>query len=161
MKTTQKLINKESFDYVNENIEKLFKPEPIRGPIEIRNFGKYMSSEQIIAELAKDGCYPANATELFDWSEKRPDEKNKYVVALGSVASFGGESRVCSVWYDGSERYADLGWFVDVWRGLYWFAFGRESTQSSDTETSALVPLDLKRAIELVKQAGYKVFKEH
>lgn len=158
MKTTT-LLNPKSFTYVNENIQKLFKPEPIRGPIEVRSFGKYMSSEEIIAELAKNGCYPANATELFDWAEQHPDEKNKYVVALGSIASFEGSLQVCYVWCGDSGRGADLGWFGGGWVDDDGFAFGRESTQSSDTENLHSVPLNLERAIELVKEAGYQVSK--
>lgn len=150
MKTTKHLLNTSSFDYVNENIVKLFKPEPIRGEVEVRNFGKYMTSEQVIAELTKDGCVPANATELFSWFESNKDwgdGKYQSVVALGSVADFGGERHVPCVWWGHAERGADLDWFGSGWDDGDWFAFVRESPQNSDTKTSALEPLNLEQHI--------------
>src|SRR6266481_9381391 len=161
MKTKpKKLLNPDSFYYVNENIEKLFKPEPIRGKIELKHFDRYITSDEVIEELKKDGCVPANATELFDWYEQNKDSgigKYQGIVALGSQAVFDGRRLVCYVWWNDSERSARLPWFDSDWIAGCWFAFVRESTKSSDTENSSLSNLDLERAIKVVKEAGYQV----
>lgn len=160
MKKTQtlsSLIESCRFDYVNENIKHLFNTEPIGEDIGIKNFGRYMTSKEVIAELKKEGLRPANATELFHYVVTHPEEKNKYIVALGSVVSFGGESRVCGVWYGVSLRDASLGWFDDDWNGHCWFAFGREGTQSSDTEASALGPLELPLELTINNQLYRRV----
>ncbi len=148
-KTLSYLIKSCKFDYVNKNIEKLFKTELIRGNIEVKNFGKCMTSEQVIAELEKDGCVPANATELFAWQLENPDwfkDKRSYggVVALGSIASFEGRRRVPCSWWSDARRRAGLGWFGGDWYSDYWFAFSRKSDLgTSDTQNSALRTLDL------------------
>lgn len=160
MKKTQtlsSLIESCRFDYVNENIKHLFNTEPIGEDIGIKNFGKYMTSEEVIAELKKEGLRPANATELFHYAATHPEEKNKYIVALGSVVSFEGESRVCDVWCVDSERDASLGWFGSGWGDGCWFAFGREGTQSSHPKTSALGPLELPLELRINNQLYRRV----
>lgn len=152
------------FNYVNENIVKLFKDEPIRGEIEVRNFGKYMTAPEVIAELEKDGCVPANATELYDWVSRNKDwgkDEYKYVVGLDSVASFEGRDRVPHVWWGASERDARLDWFDDEFGGGCWFAFSRESSPKTSNLLSSSVPLtlDLDSAIKIVKEAGYQISK--
>lgn len=146
MKTTTKLSLKEAikacdFNYVNENIEKLFETEPIRGEIEIKNFGKTMTAEEVLAEFEKDGCIPANATELFDWVSKNKDRfegEYKYVIGLGSVISFGDRRSVPSAWWDDSRREASLPWFAREFDGSYWFAFSRKSSALESSESSPL-----------------------
>lgn len=139
--TLATLIKNGDFTYVNENINTLFKTEPIRGEVKLRNFGKYMTSSEVIAELKKDGCVPANATELLDWYSKNIDWKPESycgIVALGSVVNFEGDRRVCYVWLDGSERYCNLYWCTSRFSRHCWFAFSRESTGNSDTLAPAL-----------------------
>lgn len=152
------------FNYVNENIIKLFKDEPIRGEIEVRNFGKYMTAPEVIAELEKDGCVPANATELYDWVSRNKDwgkDEYKCVVGLGSVASFGGRDHVPDVWWHVSKRDADLSWFDGGFDDGVWFAFSRESSPKTSNPLSSSVPLplDLDSAIKMVKEAGYQISK--
>ena len=152
-KSLSDLIKACKFDYVNENIEKLFKTEPIRGKVEIKNFGKYMTSEAVIEELKKDGCVPANATELFHWIFENPEHlKGSYggVVGLGSVAAFEGHRRVPLEWWCESGRDANLYWFDREWSGYDWFAFVRESSpQTLEPKTSSPVSLDLPEFLEI------------
>lgn len=154
MTTTLKLqdfIDMGDFDYVNPNIVPLFKDEPLRGgAVEIRQFNRTITSEEVISELAKDGCVPATATELFAWHSENKSKLKKYesVIALGSVKEFEGDRRVCSAWLYDSERNAGLYWFDYEWDAYDWFAFSRESTQTLKSKSSALSPLDLISEIE-------------
>lgn len=120
-KTLSDLIDACKFYYVNENIKKLFFLEPVRGKVEIKSFAKNMSSEDVIAELTKDGYVPANFTELLTYyAENQP---RKDIVALGSIVSFEGGRRVPYVWLDSAGRYCILDWFGDDWVADCWFAY--------------------------------------
>lgn len=165
MKTKQKLtledfIKLGGFGYVNPNIVPLFKDEPLRGmAVEIRKFDKSMTSEEVIAELAKDGCTPSTATELFAWHSENKDKINKYqpVIALGSVKEFEGERRVCRVWLDDAERYAYLRWFDLDWVADCWFAFSRESAKNSESKPLSSDPLNFEARLEALESFEKKV----
>ena len=151
MKKTIKLkslIESCEFNYVNENIEKLFKVEKIRDKVEIKNFGRYMKSEDVIKELKKDGCLPANATELYQWVSDNKEwgkGKNQGVKALGSVVSFEGDRQVPYAWWNDAKRGAHLDWFDGFFDGDGWFAFVREfSPKSLETLKSDPLSLDLR-----------------
>lgn len=133
-KSLNSLIKACDLNYINENIVKLFETEPVRGKIEVTTFGRPMTSEQVIEELKKDGCVPANATELYTWISENKDwgkEAYRNVVALGSVASFEGGQRVPLAWWDDSEHGAYLYWFDSEFHAYDWFAFSRESSPKS------------------------------
>lgn len=153
--TLESLIKDCKFDYVNENIVKLFKTEPVRSKIEVRNFGKWMKAEEVIAELKKDGCVPANATELYTWYLENRDtwfkDKSSYggVFALGSVASFGGYQHVPLTWWSDAKREADLPWFGKAFSGHDWFAFSRESSELKPSELSAPSSFELPPVLEI------------
>lgn len=143
MKTAQsikELLKSGNFTYINPEIENVFKTEPIRSKVELRNFGRSISSEDAIKELKKEGCVPANATELFEFAARNTEWEGKYIVALGSIASFEGKRRVPYVWWHESYREVYLCWFDRDWDDRYWFAFSRES---SDTKKQSLDPLQL------------------
>lgn len=145
--TLEALIEACKFDYINENIPKLFKTEPIRGELGVKSFGKYMTSEEVLADFKKEGLQPMNATELFKWTSENKDfgkdfgkDGWKYVVALGSEDAFDGERRVCFADFGGAERGAGLRWFGEGWYDGAFFGFYRES---SAPEHSGSLPLDL------------------
>lgn len=134
-KSLKPLLDSLKFDYCNENIADLFPYEPTTREIEVFNFGRVVTSDEAIKEMAAKGYTPATASELFDWYAAHKDwQPQPYcgVVALGSVATFGRDQRACRVWLGDSERDANLHWFGRAWLGYYWFAFGRESTQTSE-----------------------------
>ena len=125
-KSLKILIDACSFDYISPAItDENIPDDGRRGKVEIKNFGKYMTSEQVIAELKKDNCRPATVHELFSYL-KDNKEKDKWLVALGSVFFFRGERYVVGVWWDGSEREANHRWFDGEWLDHCWFAFVRE-----------------------------------
>ena len=148
IKTLAQLITDCKFTYVNKNIEKLFSTESIRGKIEIRNFGKTMTSEEVIAELAKDGCVPANATELFYYLSTHDVWKKKWLVGLGSVVSFDGCRRAPYASWDDAGREAGLDRFGYVWNDSLWFAYVHESSDTQKLNPSDIGLVERIKALE-------------
>lgn len=111
-----KLISDKKFDYVNSNIVDGFFPEPtsISSDYKLFHINRYISSEDAIEEMKKEGYRAANAWELLQW----PDWNEKdLVVALGSVGEVGGARLVPYLGRDDSERYLDLGLWDGSWGG--------------------------------------------
>lgn len=111
MKTLQKLTK--DFDYVDSRIENNFPLEPVRGEeYRLFHFDKYISLEDAVNEINKEGYTPANIHELLvceDWNEKY------WVVALGSAYEVRGGRRVPYLSRGGSERDLRLGWWGSDW----------------------------------------------
>lgn len=106
------LIEKRKFDYVDTDIEANFELEEVRGEYRLFHFNRYISSEDAISEIEKEGYLPANATELLSWEDWNGTDS---VIALGSVASVSGRRRVLSLWEFSSERSLHLCWFDRDW----------------------------------------------
>src|ERR1035437_1835235 len=119
MKTLNQLIASHNFNWVNSDIEKNFKLEKVRSSdYKLYHFDKYISSEDAIKEMAKDGYLPATITELLKW--KGWNDKD-WVIALGSVAKVGGGRLVACLGGFGTRRGLGLGWFGSVWGDDYRF----------------------------------------
>ena len=85
MKTLNNLIKACKFNYVNSDItEKHFPLKKIRGKVKIFNFDYFISSEDAIKEMEKEGYQPANAYELLEYAKNDWNE-NDWIVALGST----------------------------------------------------------------------------
>ena len=154
----ESLIKVKHFDWTNSLItEDVF-------PIEIRkhkgyklfHFDRYISSEDAVKEMEKEGYSPANIAELLlwkDWNDK------DWVVALGSVGKVGGSRRVPGLDEDGSERGLRLYDWVYDWVARYRFLGVRNlSLKTSDTQksgTESLVPFDtsaIKNQIGIIEE---------
>lgn len=131
MKTFKELTKK--FDYVNSNITDELFPliERKVGEYKLYHFNKYISSEDAIKEMKTEGYMPANLYELLLWSE---ENKQDWVVALGSVAGVDGNRRVPYLYRDGSERQLDLRWFDCGWGAYCRFL----AVRNLDSEAKAL-----------------------
>lgn len=99
----------------------------------LANFGPGSVTQSVTALEWGRGQHlrPAISRECFAVGEHRPNLNRdlglKYMAAVSLVTcSFEGEPRVPRVWWLGSERYSDLGWFTGDWDEFYWFAFVRE-----------------------------------
>ena len=137
--TLKSLIGSWKFDWVNSDIEKNFKAEPVRSSdYKLFHFDEKISSENAIAKIKKEGYSPANYTELLSWKDWNDKD---FVIALGSVAELDGCRCVLYLFEDGSERYFDLGWFGYGWRAGSRFLAVR-NLGSKTLETSELGNLD-------------------
>ena len=126
MKTLQQLIKEKKLGYVNSDVTDENFPFVERkvGEYKLFHFDRFISSEDAIAEMEKEGYLPANAHELLlwkDWNEK------DFVVALGSVAEVDGHRGVPYLSRSGSMRFLDLIWFGGDWSSGYRFLAVRNS----------------------------------
>ena len=152
MNKLEQLIKSIKFSYVNSAIENSFEYEKSRGEVELINFNKNISSEEVLKELDKQGLIPANLTELLEFAKNKPNEafnSDYLVIALGSVADVDGGRRVpCLVdWDDGRRLF--LYWFGDGWNSRSRFAAVRKSSNTKKLDT--LDPWVLGRLKEIEK----------
>lgn len=131
MKTFTALTKR--FGYVNPNIEKNFTLEPVRNSeYKLFHFDKYISSEDAIKEMEKEGFVPCTLSELLHWGDW--NEKDS-VVALGSVAGVVGYRNVPELYSGGSGRGLSLHWCDGDWRPLCRFLALRSVSKPLDSGT--------------------------
>lgn len=151
--TLKKLIEKRKFDYVNSDIEKNFTVEDVRSSeYRLFHFDQHVSSEDAIAEIEKEGCLPANATELLSWEDWNGTDT---VVALGSVAEVRGYRRVLSLWEYGSERDLRLAWVGIDWYDRCRFLAVRKVSETQVLEaghSDALSLSELTKRVEALEE---------
>jgi hypothetical protein len=158
MKTLQQLIQEKNFDYVNSNITDTLFPIPTMEEeveYDLVHLNKYISSEDAIKELSKDGWRPATLYDLlkYDWNG------TDWVVALGSVAGVGGIRLVPCLFRRGSERRLNLSWFRGGWGSICRFLRVRTLPLKS-SENQALGHseiLTLEKAIDFIKTLGWTI----
>ena len=134
MTTLTSQIGAKNFDWINEYIVKHFKAEPLRGETKLFHFGRFVSSGKVTAEMAKEGCVPANISELlaYAWDEKGD------VVALGSFMEINGDRYVPILVRRGARRGLGLGWFGGGWGSEYQFL----AVHTLPSDTLTLVSLE-------------------
>lgn len=138
------LIKGHKFDYVNSDITvENFPSQEVSTDFKIYHFDKYISSEDVIEEMKKDGYKPANIYELLllpDWNGK------DWVVALGSVCKVHGHRDVAYLYGGDSKRYLNLAWFDGVWHGYCRFLATKQlslDTAMLGASPSETLPLEL------------------
>ncbi len=130
--TLKEMISAGKYDWVNSDIT----PEhfPITGKgiseeeVVLFHFDKTMTSEQVIAEMDKQGFKPASIEELLALGSSKPDLQKQFpIIALDSVwRNPNGRRCVPCLYYDGSRRKLDLDWFDFSWFPRYRFAAVRK-----------------------------------
>ncbi len=131
-----KLIKERKFGWVNSTItDSLFKtPKEISTDFKLFNFDRYISSEDVIKEMEKEGYKPANAWELLSWKDW--NEKD-WVVALGSVGEVRGLRHVVYLYRYDAKRYLDLSYWVGDWyAGSRFLAVRNSRLSTSEPETT-------------------------
>ena len=95
-----------------------------RKEISIFHFGKTMSSEEVIAEMDKEGYKPATIWDLLGLAIRKPDLQRKFsIVALGSVCKdCVGDRDVPCLYEDSGDRRLSLRHFHGDWVDDYRFA---------------------------------------
>lgn len=115
----------------------------VQGTLEFFNLGKYVTDDELEKEYELRGLVPADIYELAIWEEANQNNDYRYLATHWQDAQGKWCYAAFNGWGDGRRvdvRRHDVGW-----GGLWFFAGVRKGTQSSDTETSALVPLELGR----------------
>ncbi|MBI2448138.1 hypothetical protein HYV44_01060 [Candidatus Microgenomates bacterium] len=131
-KTIAQMLKEGEYDWMNEDITDEHFPvvgtEAGEGEITLFHFGKWMSSKNAIAEMAKEGYRPANATKLLALGKAQPDLQREFpIVALGQTWQYPrGNLMVVCLGEDDSKRRANLGFFDGDWHGDWRFAAVRE-----------------------------------
>jgi len=116
------MIGAGKYDWTNSEItEERF---PIKGigsrQVEsaLFHFGRYISSEDAIKEMDKEGYRPAATEELLAFGEHNPQVQREFpIVELGSVARVHGDRYVLYLDECGSGRRLYLHWFDCGWGG--------------------------------------------
>lgn len=136
---------------------------------------KYFSSQEALDRIKAEGCRPANIYELLIWA-KDNQKKGQWIVAFGSEWEDAGGDRavpLVDAGSDGDFRF-DLGYFEGAWDDGHCMLCVCDKTLEPKTlkvpSTSAALTLsqggkninfdELKKAIEVCKDAGYKVIQE-
>ena len=152
----KQLIKPLDFDWVNSDItEDHFPVQPedsIAGKrtYKVFNFGKSISSENAIAEMAKENFRPATLRELLKWGVKNWNGKD-WVVALRSVyRDLFGRFCVPVLGRGVSERGLNLNWFEVGWSEDCRFLAVRESPGQESNKNS--VSLDSLKLEERIKE---------
>jgi len=114
------MITAGHYDYVNSDITERNFPMPenlvLGSEPKLFHFDCEISSKNAIAKMNEDGYRPATIWDLLDFGAKNPEEQRKYqIIALGSVASVGGDRYVAYLYGYDSERSLGLYWFDFVW----------------------------------------------
>ena len=110
-----------NYDWKNNDITSKHFPSQETGSrevvIELFHFGKDMSTDEVLAELDKQGYRPATLKELLPLGEKYPNLQREFpIIALGSVWRDSNGNRFCPyLGRDGSERNLDLRWVGRRW----------------------------------------------
>lgn len=135
-------------------------PEP-DGTVETFGLGRYVTGEELADEYLKRGLVPAGISGILALGDNVLDER-KYVATQWKDADGNWCYATSYRWYD--KRRVDVYRLVSGWHGRWWFCGVRE-LGAKDTPTSSesldLGPTadDVSEAIEMVKKAGYEVWR--
>lgn len=145
--------------YVDEEVAK--SAPMYTGTLEFFKLGKYMTCQELADEYEKRGLVPASILSLCQYDKTNRDDLDK-------------KKWVCSQWKDEKGEWCFLS--VNRWRGERYVNVNRDDFEWSDiwwgcgvrkselgTEASEIVePLssELESAIEIVKKAGYVIYKK-
>lgn len=130
--------------------------------VQLIKYDTTMTTEQILADFKKRGLKPASPNALLGFAKEHFDvlEKYQWLVAPSSVFQDDGRRCFLRVGRSDGERELVLIRVGGGWVAARDWVFLAESlgTASETLETSDTLPLN--SAIKIIKQAGYKIFKE-
>lgn len=131
-KSLQEMVSEGCYDWVNNEIT----PEhfSVEGDgqqekdIVLFHFGRYISSEDAIVEMEKEGYRPARIEDLLALGASQPEIQKQFpIVALGSVWRHpDGHRHVSFLDWDGLGRRLYLAWFGLDWNDAWRFAAVRK-----------------------------------
>ena len=123
VQSLEAMVRAGKYNYANDDITAANFPPQGSGKARLEailvQFGRYVDSDEVLAEMEKNGLRAGTLAELLALGAQHPNaQKEGDIVALGSVWQFpGGDRRVPYLWDDGSERLLSLYWFGRGWGG--------------------------------------------
>lgn len=148
--------------YVTEDVAK-DAPQSEGGEVAFFKLDRYITDNELEKEYESRGLVPCDLLTLSKYDLENPKimGEKKYVATHWKDAK--GNWCFAAFGLSDGERFVYVYRHVSDWGDVWWFAGLRKlGTESSDPLTPALesVLLDLQKAITMVKEAGYKVYKE-
>lgn len=140
--------------YVDDDVLEAAPRSDIR-PVEFFKLGKYVSDDALDEEYESRGLIPATIDDITAVSAETLDEK-KYVATHWKDAKDNWCYAVFYRWI--GERHVVVNRLDGEWDDHWFFAGVRKSSALGNQPSSDT--LSLERAIQMVKDAGYKVIKE-
>lgn len=140
------------------------KPQTEEKEIELINFGKYVTTENALNKFDEMGYEAAPSNYLLSLGIEHPEviKEKGLVVSLDEsnlLPSEDGDLCFLSLDWDG-KRDLRLTTQEGEWGDFWWFAVVRKSLHSETVNPDSLKNLTLDSAIKLVKENGYRIFKE-
>ena len=154
--TIKSLTKKLKLDWQNSDINDKNFPDTgrLNKDFKVFHFGKTMSSDAVIAEMAKEGYEPANLRELLTHGFV----KGELLVALGqSWRGFDGYRFVPFLSWIG-QRELDLDWYDYDWDDCFRFLAVRKSLPEGKP-VLGLLELSPSDKAEIVKKAVDEILK--
>jgi hypothetical protein len=135
------VIKKLKLDWINPDVEKNFAFEkPRSSDYKIFQFNKFLSSEEVVAEIEKAGYAPATLGELLSWGISN---RGSYAVALGSSARVIGDRFVPELWDDGGVWRLGLRWWARAWSSGRRFLAVRNNSDTSTLPKGKVAPYEV------------------
>ena len=122
-KTVEDLTAEGKYKWSNSDVTSEKFPRPENGTrserkIALFHFGKEMTSEQVIAEMDKEGFRQATIHELLALGIAQPElQKDFPIISLGSVCVLNGRRLVAILYENAGYRGLRLSWFDLGWSG--------------------------------------------
>jgi hypothetical protein len=153
----QEAKEKLKLDYINSDITiENFPEEKVREGFKIFHFGEYLTTEEVVSKLDKEGYQPANLAELLTYKEWNGKD---FVVALGSVWQnrSGGPGVVC-LWSVVGRRGLDLRWTGYRWYSGVLVAGVRKSLKPGTSDSlDSVTPDSLETRIKVLEKFKDKI----
>ena len=120
-KTVEELVVEGNYDWSNSNVTSKNFPRSEEGTkdkkeVALFHFNKTMTSEDVIAEMKKDGYRPATIFELLALGVTQPELQRGFpIIALGSDCTLDGGRHVADLYGVAGGRGLGLGWLGGDW----------------------------------------------
>lgn len=132
-RTLAEMVEVGKYDFVNDDITAEHFAVEGEGKhkvaVTLFHFNRYIESDEVIAEMDRQGFRPDNIEELLALGEQHPELQRMFlIVGLGSVwLNSNGKRNVPSLYENSNcNRGLDLPWFDYGWGGDYRFAGARK-----------------------------------
>lgn len=154
--TNEKLIKAAKFDWVSDSIKKFPYIQPRKGDTKVFQFDSYVTSEEAVRKMQKEGYEPATLSELLIFAEKEWNSSD-WIIALGSVAELGGDRNVPCLGRYGAKRGLNLTWWDSRWDDSCRFLAVRNNTLDLKTQSLPSDTLILEARIAKLEEAMDKI----